>query len=106
MNKNNNISLVTLFSVTFFSLISSANVVADAVIDRADKAEAACKELSEESLTEMGLEPHSWHAESSNDSRGFAIEGRWQTKNGTYRVECEVGFGQTFDDVEVSISKG
>lgn len=102
---NKNISLLTLFAVTIFTLLTSADVVAGAVIERAAQAETACKELSAESLTEIGLAPHNWRAETSNASDGFSIEGQWQTKAGSYLVECEVGFGKTLDELEINIIK-
>lgn len=105
MKNNNNISLAVLFTVVVLNGFSGAKAVAGSTIDHVDKAVAACKELSEESLSEMGLAPHSWRAETNNQSNGFSVEGSWQTKNGKYIVECEIGFGKSFDDVDVNITK-
>ncbi len=98
---NNKISLI----ICWTSLLISAQTLAATVIDRSDKAQQACEELSKESLDEMGLGPTNWRSHSSSDSGGFSVEGQWQTKNGVYIVECEVGFNQTIDQVELKIIK-
>jgi len=54
--------------------------------------ESLCKDQSEEMLIELGLAPNAWQALNSNSDGKFNIEGRWQTRNGDYIVECELPY--------------
>ncbi|NRA70469.1 MAG: hypothetical protein HRU24_05550 [Gammaproteobacteria bacterium] len=98
-NNNNKVLLMLVFGLIVPS------VYAEESIEKATSAKAACEELSEESLSEMGLSPKHWQGLVNQSNQGFSVEGQWKTSNGKYFVECEVGFAQTIDDVEVSIIK-
>ena len=103
MNKSIIISgLLFIFSISMLSVSVDAQ---DLVIERGDKAQQACKELSAESLSEVESTLKEWRAQSVNYSDGFAVEGQWQTDNGRYWVECNVSFGGTINDIELTITK-
>jgi len=91
-----------LFIFIFLSVRADAD---EGTIVRAEQAEQACRELSQEYLLETGLSLSRWRVETVHSSQGFAVEGLWQSGNGSYWVECNVGFGGSIDDVDITISK-
>ncbi|MDP2560300.1 hypothetical protein [Psychrobium sp. 1_MG-2023] len=82
-----------------FFLSSSAQSVAQeqSAVLSIKPVEMACKELSQETLEEMGISLLSWRSERFNSDGSFNIEGYWRTKQGNYIVECELPFGQSID---------
>jgi len=65
--------------------------------------ETTCKDQSEEMLGELGVAPEGWRAEHSNSDGKFNIEGRWQSRNGVYIVECELPYGADLDRLELKV---
>jgi len=102
MNKTVVLANYWLLIFIFLSIGLNANEV---TIVRAEQAELACRDLSEEYLMETGVSLNRWRVETVHSSQGFAVEGLWQSGNGRYWVECNVGFGTLIDDIDITISK-
>jgi|GEM_PF-2608860 len=91
-----------LLIVTFLSF----KVYGDELrVVRANQAEQACYELSQEYLLEIGLSLSRWRVETVHHSRGFSVEGLWHSSNGRYWVECNIGFNSKVEHIELTISK-
>jgi len=67
--------------------------------------EKLCKEQSEEMLTDMGVAPTAWRAQSNNSKDQFSIEGRWTTRAGVYIVECELPYKGNEESIELKLIK-
>lgn len=83
-----------------FAYLGTAN--AD-IVSEIKVAEKLCKAQSEEMLSELGLLPSNWKAQYSNSDGKFNIEGRWDTQNGRYIVECELPYKGDSDLLEISL---
>lgn len=94
------------FAMVLFILVSPALVYAkrSTYIENASDAQVLCREKSGQKLKRKKVEVYNWTADTYRQLNSYITEGEWQSRLGSYNVNCSIEYGQTRSKMKMEIN--